>query len=159
MYRGTFFLGGTGGGQKWQKLKSILMITRVGFGRTELSSMLSYTECCALSSGPGEMVLKGFRKPWIFMICWGSKIGKTWKFRMNMVRFGFPELSTLAKWSPKKSWKFPGVFSLKNPIFKGFIEKVRGPGGRKFLVHCGNSMNSPYKRLGPILNQNILVGE
>ena len=29
------------------------MITRVGFGRTELSLMLSCTEFCALSSGHG----------------------------------------------------------------------------------------------------------
>ena len=53
MVRGAFFLGGTGGGQKLQKLQSILLITRVGFGRTELSLMLSCTEFCALSSGHG----------------------------------------------------------------------------------------------------------
>ena len=47
------FFGRYWGGQKWQNLKSILMITRVGFGRTELSLMLSYTEFCALSSGHG----------------------------------------------------------------------------------------------------------
>ena len=35
------------------------MITRVGFGRTELSLMLSYTEFCALSSGHGPRE-KGF---------------------------------------------------------------------------------------------------
>ena len=37
-------------GQNW---KRILMITRVGFGRTELSLRLSCTEFCALSSGHG----------------------------------------------------------------------------------------------------------
>ena len=63
--RGEGFYGGSSGadlcilfgrywgGQKLQKLKSILMKTRVGFGRTELSLMLSYTEFCALSSGHG----------------------------------------------------------------------------------------------------------
>ena len=34
-------------------MKNILIKTRVGFGRTELSLMLSYTEFCALSSGHG----------------------------------------------------------------------------------------------------------
>ena len=91
---------------------------------------------------PGEGVFKGFAKPWIFMIFGSQKCKKTWKSRMNMVRFWSPELSTLAKWSPKKSRKFPGVFSLKNLIFGGFIENVRARGGRKFLVHCGNSMDS-----------------
>ena len=46
---------------------------------------------------PGEMVLKGFAKPWIFMMLGDQNAKKTLKFRMNMVRFGFPELSTLAK--------------------------------------------------------------
>ena len=44
-------------GQNW---KRILMITRVGFGRTELSLRLSCTEFCALSSGHGPMNL-GFQ--------------------------------------------------------------------------------------------------
>ena len=43
------------GGQNWDR---ILMITRVGFGRTELSLRLSCTEFCALSSGHGP------RNPW-----------------------------------------------------------------------------------------------
>ena len=43
-------LGGTGGGQNWDR---IFEKTRVGFGRTELSLMLSCTEFCALSSGHG----------------------------------------------------------------------------------------------------------
>ena len=34
-------------------MKSILIKTRVGFGRTELSLRLSCTEFCALSSGHG----------------------------------------------------------------------------------------------------------
>ena len=37
----VFLLGGIGGGQKSQILKSILIKTRVGFGRTELSIRLS----------------------------------------------------------------------------------------------------------------------
>ena len=76
------------------------------------------------------------------MIFGSQKFKKTWKFNMSMVRFGFPELSTLAKWSPKKSRKFPGGFSLKNPIFREIIEKVRARGGLKFSVHCGISVNS-----------------
>ena len=48
-----FCLGGTGGGQDGQILKSILIKTRVGFGRTELSLRLSCTEFRALSSGHG----------------------------------------------------------------------------------------------------------
>ena len=43
-----------------------------------------------------------------------QKLEKTWKCTMNMVRFWSPELSTLAKWSPKHFRKFPGVFSSKN---------------------------------------------
>ena len=39
------------------------MITRVGFGRTEVSLMLSYTEFCALSSGHGPRE-KGFEEGW-----------------------------------------------------------------------------------------------
>ena len=53
--------GGTGavlGGQNW---KRIFEKTMVGFGRTELSLMLSYTELCALSSGHGPRGL-GFEE-------------------------------------------------------------------------------------------------
>ena len=72
-----------------------------------------------------------------------------------MVRFGSLELSTLAKWSPKKSRTFLGCCSSKNPIFNGIFKKVRSPGGRGFPVHCGNWMNSTYKRLGPVCS-NVL---
>ena len=47
----VFFLGGTGGGQNWNR---IFEKTRVGFGRTELLLRLSCTEFCALSSGHGS---------------------------------------------------------------------------------------------------------
>ena len=50
---GSVFWGGFGrywGGQNWDR---IFEKTRVGFGRTELSLMLSCTEFCALSSGHG----------------------------------------------------------------------------------------------------------
>ena len=47
---GVAVLGGTGGGQNWDR---IFEKTRVGFGRTELSLRLSCTEFCALSSGHG----------------------------------------------------------------------------------------------------------
>ena len=99
---------------------------------------------CALSSGHGPrgQGFEGFCKTLDFHNFWGSKIWKNMKSRMNMVKFGFLELSTLAKWSPKKSWNFPGFFSPKNTSVKGFIEKVRSPGGLEFPVHCGNSMNS-----------------
>ena len=50
-------LGGTGGGQNWDR---IFEKTRVGFGRTELSLRLSCTEVCALSFGHGPRDL-GFQ--------------------------------------------------------------------------------------------------
>ena len=62
---GWIFGGGFGrywGGQNWNR---IFEKTRVGFGRTELSLMLSCTEFCALSSAHGPMgkgFFKGFRK-------------------------------------------------------------------------------------------------
>ena len=46
---GVAVLGGPGG-RNW---KRIFEKTRVGFGRTELSLMLSYTDFCAISSGHG----------------------------------------------------------------------------------------------------------
>ena len=59
---GSFFWGGFGrywGDQNWD---CIFEKTRVGFGRTELSLMLSCTECCALSSGhgPRDLDFQGF---------------------------------------------------------------------------------------------------
>ena len=48
-YEGRGF-GRYWGGQNW---KRIFEKTRVGFGRTELSLRLSWTEFCALSSGHG----------------------------------------------------------------------------------------------------------
>ena len=48
-----YFVWAVLGGSKVTKLASIFAKTRVGFGRTELSLMLSYTEFCALSSGHG----------------------------------------------------------------------------------------------------------
>ena len=53
MVRGVDFFGGTGGGSKVTKLERCFATTGVGFGRTELSLMLSCTEFCALSSGHG----------------------------------------------------------------------------------------------------------
>ena len=54
---GVAVLGGTGE----VKIGTVfLKKTRVGFGRTELSLRLSYTECCALSSGHGPRG-KGFQ--------------------------------------------------------------------------------------------------
>ena len=60
-------------------LKSILIKTRVGFGRIEVSLMLSYTEFCALSSGHGPRG-RGFEGGGeILDFCeffWGSKMEK-----------------------------------------------------------------------------------
>ena len=65
------------------KLKSILMITRVGFGRTEVSLRLSCTEFCALSSGhgPGGKGFEGFSKTLDFHYFWESKIRKNIKIQ------------------------------------------------------------------------------
>ena len=59
------------------------MITRVGFGRTELPLMLSCTEFCALSSGHGPRGngFEGFSKTLDFHDCGGSKIGKSMKIQ------------------------------------------------------------------------------
>ena len=47
---------------------------------------------------PGERVLKGEGKAWIFTtFLRGQKWKKMRKSRMDMVRFGFPELSVGAK--------------------------------------------------------------
>ena len=83
MVRGAFFWGGTGGGQKCQKLKSILMITRVGFGRMDVSLRLSCTEFCALSSGHGPRGrgFEGFCKTLDFHDFCGSKMGKNMKIQ------------------------------------------------------------------------------
>ena len=64
------FFGRYWGGQKLQKLKSILIKTRVGFGRIELSLSLSCTEFRALSHGHGFRgpCFKVFAKVWFFMI-------------------------------------------------------------------------------------------
>ena len=71
----------------------------------------------------GILDFKGFAKPWIFMtFLGGQKCSKknTWTCRMDMVRFCSPELSTRAKWSPKKSRNNPGGFSPKNPKLRGY---------------------------------------
>ena len=60
------------------------MITRVGFGRTELSLMLSCTEFCALSSGHGPrgQGFEGFCKTLDFHDFFGgSKMGKNMKMQ------------------------------------------------------------------------------
>ena len=67
---GSVFWGGFGrywGGQNWDR---IFEKTRVGFGRTELSSMLSCTEFCALSSGhgPRDLGFQGGSLRWIFYV-------------------------------------------------------------------------------------------
>ena len=79
---GSVFWGDFGrywGGQNGNR---ILMITRVGFGRTELSLRLSCTEFCALSSGHGPRGrgFEGFCKTLDFYDFGGSKMGKN----MNM---------------------------------------------------------------------------
>ena len=65
-------------GQNW---KRILMITRVGFGRTELSLRLSCTEFCALSSGHGPRGrgFEGFCKTLDFHDFWRSEMQKNMK--------------------------------------------------------------------------------
>ena len=57
--------------------------TRVGFGRTELSLMLSCTEFCALSSGHGPRGrgFEGFCKTLDFHDFWGSKMQKNMKIK------------------------------------------------------------------------------
>ena len=59
------------------------MITRVGFGRTELSLMLSCTQVCALSSGHGPRGrgFEGGGETLDFHDFWGSKMGKNMKMR------------------------------------------------------------------------------
>ena len=77
------FLGGTGWRSKLKKMKSILMITRVGFGRAELSLRLSCTEFCALSSGHGPRGrgFEGFCKTLDFHDFWISKMRKNMKIQ------------------------------------------------------------------------------
>ena len=114
------FVGsGTGGVRSDKFWKVFLKKTRVGFGRTELSLRLSCTEFCALSSGHDGSRGQGFEggeETLDFCNFLGVKNGKNIKSRMNMVRFWSPELSTLAKWSPNKSRKFPG-FSVQQIKF------------------------------------------
>ena len=67
---GSVFWGGFGrywGGQNWDR---IFEKTRVGFGRTELSLMLSCTEFCALSSGhgPRNLGFQGGSSMWDFYV-------------------------------------------------------------------------------------------
>ena len=59
------------------------MITRVGFGRMEVSLRLSCTEFCALSSGHGPRGrgFEGFSKTLDFHDLWGVENAKT---NMNM---------------------------------------------------------------------------
>ena len=69
------------GGQNW---KRIFDKTRVGFVRTELSLMLSYTDFCALSSGhsPREQGFEGFCKILDFHdFLVGSKMEKIMKIQ------------------------------------------------------------------------------
>ena len=56
------------------------------------------------------------------------KLEKTWKCKLNMVRFQSLELSTRAKWSPKKSRTFAGLFTSKNLKNTEKIGKVWAPG-------------------------------
>ncbi len=64
-------------------MKSILMITRVGFGRMEVSLRLSCTEFYALSSGHGPRGrgFEGFSKTLDFHDFWKSKIRKNMKIQ------------------------------------------------------------------------------
>ena len=64
-------------------MKSIFEKTRVGFGRTELSLMLSYTEFCALSSGHGPRGsgFEGGEETLDFHYFWGSKMQKNMKMQ------------------------------------------------------------------------------
>ena len=66
------------------------MITRVGFGRTEVSLRLSYTEFCALSSGHGPRGrgFEGFSKTLDFHDFWGSEMHKNMKMQdeRNQIR-------------------------------------------------------------------------
>ena len=66
------FFGAVLGGSKVTKSKSIFAKTRVGFGRTELSLILSCTEFCALSSGHGPRGrgFEGFCKTLDFHHLW-----------------------------------------------------------------------------------------
>ena len=66
------------------KLEKYFAKTRVGFGRTELSLMLSYTEFCALSSGHGPRGrgFEGFCKTLDFHDFFrGSKMEKNMKMQ------------------------------------------------------------------------------
>ena len=64
-------------------MKSILMMTGVGFGRTELSLRLSCTEFCALSSGhsPRGRGFEGFCKTLDFHDFWQPKMQKNMKIK------------------------------------------------------------------------------
>ena len=79
------FWGAVLGGSKVTTLqKSIFAKTRVGFGRTELSLMLSCTEFCALSSGHGPrgQGFEGFSKTLHFHDFFGgSKMEKNMKMQ------------------------------------------------------------------------------
>ena len=59
------------------------MITRVGFGRMEVSLRLSCTEFCALSSGHGPRGrgFEGFSKTLDFHDFWGLKLEKNMKIQ------------------------------------------------------------------------------
>ena len=110
------------------------MITRVGFDRTELSLMLSCTEFCALSSGHAlrEGVLKGFAKPWIFMIFGGSKMGKSMKMQdehgqilvsraldLNKTRVGFGRTEVSVRLDGKVVCVISSGHGPRNPCFQG----------------------------------------
>ena len=66
-----------------QNRKRIFEKTRVGFGRTELSLRLSWTEFCALSSGHGPRGrgFEGFCKTLDFHTFWESKMQKHMKIK------------------------------------------------------------------------------
>ena len=99
---------------------------------------------------PLDEVLKGSAKPWIFMtFLGGRKWEKTWKCRMNMVRCWSPELSTLAKWSPKKSRKILGVFSPPKNNFLRVLSKSSGCRGSRIPGPLRKFKEFTIQKAGP----------
>ena len=141
--RGEGFQGGPSGvdfscfswavleGQNW---KRIFEKTRVGFGRTELSLMLSCTDFCALSSGHGPRGLgfQGGGEGVDFHVFRGGPtireknrfklLGKNWDriFEKTRVGFGRTELSLRATgttFCALSSWHGP-----RGQGFEGFCK-------------------------------------
>ena len=84
---GVDFWGGTRGVKSEKKSKRFFEKTRVGFGSPELSLRLSCTEFCVLSSGHGPKG-QGFEGGEETLDVHNFLDGtKSWKCRMNMVRF------------------------------------------------------------------------